>query len=100
MRPSKGMDEFCSGSEKQRSFRGEDGIEQDVSPKEWSKWDVGEGGIPGRDTRPKDVVWGKCSWGIQWGKVGWGLECCSWVLGLASDLTASWITGCIPGWGC
>lgn len=66
MRPSRGKDEFCSKSEKQRSFGGEDGIEGDVSPKEWSKGNVGAGGIPGRDTRPKDVIWGRGSWGIQW----------------------------------
>lgn len=40
MRPSRGMDEFCFGSEKHKGLRGEDGIEQHVSPKQWSKGDV------------------------------------------------------------
>lgn len=90
MRPSRGMDDFCSRNEKQRGFGGEDGI-GDVGPKEWSKGGVGVGGILVRHTRPKDVVWGWRSSGMHRGKVGWGSECCSWVFGLASDLTTSWI---------
>lgn len=47
----------------------------------------GAGSIPGRETSGPKMG----PRGIQRRKVDWGLECCSWVFGLASDLTTFWI---------